>query len=138
MARQIVEAHNIAYLSLDDIAWSAWAVRKPLQESIAELHEFTSCQTGWIVGGCYGDLIEAALSRCTELGFLNPGVEACVANCRKRPWEPDKYASPEEQDKALDELIAWVRAYETRDDVCSLACHRRVYDNFDGPKREYR
>lgn len=136
MARQLVKAHNIAHLSLDDIAWRAWAVRKPLEESVAELREFTSCQSGWVVEGCYGDLIESALSSCTELRFLNPGVEACVANCRKRPWEPDKYASPEEQDKALDELIVWVGTYDTRDDDCSLAYHRRVYEDFDGPKRE--
>ena len=57
--------------------------------------------------------MESALPHCTELKFLDPGVAACVANCRKRPREPDKFPSPEEQDKMLEDLISWVREYET-------------------------
>lgn len=33
----------------------------------------------WVIEGCYGDLILAALPSRTELRFLNPGIEACVA-----------------------------------------------------------
>ncbi len=87
--------------------------------------------------GCYGELVEAALPHCTELRFLNPGVAACVENCRKRPWEPDKFTSPEEQDKMLEDLISWVREYEEREDEYGLARHRAIYDNFEGTKREY-
>ncbi len=36
----------------------------------------------------------------------------------------------------LDFLIGWVRQYETRDDVYSLARHRALFDSFPGPKRE--
>lgn len=87
--------------------------------------------------GSYGDLIEVALPCCTEMHFLNPGVDACVANCAGRPWEPEKYASREDQDRMLDFLIAWVRDYESRSDEYSLARHRAIYDSFDGVKSEH-
>ncbi len=78
-----------------------------------------------------------ALSGASELRFLNPGVDACVANCRARPWGPHKYPSKEEQDARLDFLLDWVREYATRADEYSLAAHRRLYDAFGGTKREY-
>ena len=61
-----------------------------------------------MIEGCYGDLIAAVLPRTTRLVFLNPGVDACIANCRARPWEPHKYASKEAQDANLAMLIGWV------------------------------
>jgi len=87
--------------------------------------------------GCYGDLVEAALPHCTELRFLNPGVETCVEHCNRRPWEPAKFASAEQQQAMLSLLIEWVRNYETRSDEYGLQRHRQIYDQFAGPKREY-
>jgi hypothetical protein len=60
----------------------------------------------------------------------------CERHCRARPWEPHKYASQEEQGRNLAMLLAWVRGYATRDDACSLASHRRLFDGFTGAKRE--
>ena len=88
--------------------------------------------------GCYGDLVEAALPHCTELRFLNPGVETCVAHCLDRPWEPSKFPSAEEQNAMLQTLVAWVREYETRNDEYGLKRHRFIYDHFGGIKREYK
>jgi hypothetical protein len=76
------------------------------------------------------------LVRCTRLVFLNPGVDACVANARLRPWEPHKYASKAEQDASLDFLIGWIGEYATRGDEFSLAAHRAVFDEFTGEKIE--
>ena len=66
------------------------------------LHAFMQSNEQWIVEGCYGDLILAALPYCTELRFLNPGIEVCVAHCHRRPWEPEKLSLPEAQDEKLD------------------------------------
>lgn len=137
MARQAARELGIPHLDLDQITWAAVAVRRPLPESLALLGAFMDAHPAWVIEGCYGGLIEAALPRCTELRFLNPGVDACVANCRRRPWEPEKYASPEAQDQMLDALIAWVREYETRDDEYSLARHRALFASFQGEKREF-
>jgi adenylate kinase family enzyme len=137
MARRLIGDAPIPRLSLDEIAWNEGPVRKPLDESLAALASFIRANDRWIIEGCYGDLVPAALPHCTELRFLNPGVEACVANCLSRPWEPEKFSTRAEQDAMLDELVRWVRRYETRDDEYGLRCHRRIFDAFEGRKREY-
>ena len=93
-------------------------------------------QDGWVIEGCYADLLEASLPRCTRVLFLNPGIEACIANARVRPWEPHKYPSKEAQDANLEMLIGWIGEYETRTDAFSLAAHRALFDGFAGEKIE--
>jgi adenylate kinase family enzyme len=137
MARRIIANASIPRLSLDQIAWEEGPKRRPLDVSLRMLHDFIQSHERWIIEGCYSDLIEAALPFCTELRFLNPGIEVCVAHCYRRPWEPEKYSSPEDQAAALAQLIQWVREYEIRDDACGLKRHREVFDRFAGQKREY-
>ena len=118
MARRIIGDEPIPRLSLDEIAWDDGPnqdkieqryVRKPLEVSLRMLHAFIQSNEQWIVEGCYGDLIQAALPSCTELRFLNPGIGVCVAHCHRRPWEPEKYSSPEDQAAMLTQLVQWVR-----------------------------
>lgn len=137
MARKVAGDFGIPHLCLDQIAWGPSATRRPLNESVADLHAFMAMQASWVIEGCYGDLVEAALPLCTELRFLNPGIEGCVANCRNRPWEPSYCSSPEEQQRLLGPLIEFVRQYETRTDEYSLARHRAIFDSFAGRKEEY-
>jgi len=140
MARRLIgiAGRDIPRLSLDEIAWDEGTQRKPLDQSLALLRHFIERHEHWIIEGCYSDLIEAALPHCTELRFLNPGVEVCVAHCRARPWEPEKFESPEAQRQMFDGLLAWVCDYETREDEYGLQRHRAIFDGFHGPKREYR
>ncbi|HVS36981.1 MAG TPA: hypothetical protein VMS17_15580 [Gemmataceae bacterium] len=137
MAREAAAALGLSRLCLDQIAWGPPGVRQPIAQSLAALAAFVAENPTWVIEGCYGDLVEAALPHCTELRFLNPGVEACVANCRKRPWDPEYCASPEDQARYLEPLIAWVREYGTRQDEYSLARHRALFAGFAGTKREY-
>ena len=137
MAREVARELGVEPLDLDLIAWDAPGERRAPAASVAMLEAYFAAHDAWVVEGCYGDLVEAALPYCTELRFLNPGVEGCVANCRARPWEPEKYASPEEQDRRLAFLLDWVRQYDTRTDEYSLARHRAIFDGFAGAKREY-
>jgi hypothetical protein len=67
---------------------------------------------------------------------LNPGLEACLANCRSRPWEPHKYASKEDQDANLQFLLSWVEEYYVRAGPMSLAAHRECFASYAGLKRE--
>lgn len=140
MARRLVAAAGVevARLSLDEIAWGDGVERRPLRESQELLRRFIRSHEHWIVEGCYSELVERALPHCTELRFLNPGVEVCVRHCLERPWEPEKFPSPEAQRAMLEPLIAWVRAYESREDEYGLARHRALYEGHPGPKREYR
>jgi hypothetical protein len=82
-------------------------------------------------------LLTLALSLCTLLIFLNPGVDACIRNARSRPWEPHKYPSKAAQDANLEMLIRWIREYESRTDALSRAAHRGLYDGFDRDKIEF-
>lgn len=137
LARRLIAERAAALLALDQIAW-ANTRRKAFEESLHDLRRFLLRHELWIIEGCYGDLIEAALPYCTELIFLNPGVDACIANCRNRPWEPEKFGSPGAQRQMLEQLIEWVRQYDTREDEYGLKRHRRIFESFAGTKREYR
>jgi len=112
-------------------------VRRVVARSRAEIEKFTAANDGWVIEGAYADLLSLLLDECSELVFLNPGVEACIANCRARPWEPHKYADQESQEGNLAFLIGWVRDYATRDDEYSLRSHRWLFDRFNGVKREF-
>ncbi len=138
LARALAATGQVPHLDLDTLAWEPTSppTRRPLSASIAAITGFMDAHDTWVVEGCYADLLAAAADRCTRLVFLNPGVEACSANCRARPWEPHKYPSPEAQDQNLGMLLAWVRDYETRGDECSLQAHRRLFDRFAGEKLE--
>ena len=137
MARRLIGSRSIPRLSLDEIAWNEGTERKPMAESLSELRRFIDSNEQWIIEGCYSDLVEVALPYCTELRFLNPGVDVCVEHCKRRPWEPEKFSSAEEQQAMLDQLIQWVREYEARDDEYGLKQHRNLFNEFTGPKIEY-
>lgn len=137
MARELTRSKEVPCLSMDRITWDPGAQRRPFEQSLGELRDFMGRRSSWVVEGCYGSLIEAALPFCTELRFLNPGVEVCVQRCLERAWEPEKFSSPEEQRTMLESLISWVREYERRTDEFGLRFHRRLFEEFDGPKKEY-
>lgn len=125
-----------AVLSMDAVAWGEGTQRMPLADALRALDAFRAQHPSWIIEGCYADIAEPLLPHCTELIFLNPGIDACVAHCRARPWEPDKFASPDAQRAHVEALVAWVRDYERRDDEFGLRRHRALFDAFTGPKQE--
>jgi len=137
LAQKLIAQQPAARLSLDEVAFLNGPERRPVQDSIAAVKRFIAANESWIIEGCYADIIEPVLAECEELIFLNPGVEACIAHCRARPWEPEKFGSREQQDANLENLIEWVRTYETRDDEYGLRRHRALYESFDGKKREF-
>lgn len=138
LARRLAAEHGLTHLDLDAIVWEPGtvAVQRHADEIIASLHAFLSEHARWVIEGCYGELVEAASRQCTELVFLNPGLEACLAHNRRRPWEPHKYASKDAQDRMLDTLQAWVTGYYERRDFWSYHAHRQLFDAFTGHKRE--
>lgn len=136
LARKLVAQQAAARLSLDEVAFAGGIERRPLADSIADVRRFIAAHEHWIIEGGYADIIEPLLAECAQLIFLNPGVEACLAHCRPRPWEPEKFGSSAEQDRNLANLLEWVRAYETRDDEYGLRRHRALFDGFGGRKLE--
>lgn len=136
LSKRLIAKQPAARLSLDEVAFHNGAQRRPIQDSIADVRLFIAHNESWIIEGCYADIIEPIMCECDELIFLNPGVEICIAHCRARPWEPEKFSSKEEQDENLENLIEWVAAYDTRSDEYGLRRHRALYEAFKGKKRE--
>ena len=138
-AKALASEHGIPHLDLDTIVWEPGqvAVQRPLDAILTSLEEYLAANDTWVIEGCYGELVAAAAARCTQLEFLNPGLEACLANNRRRPWEPDKYKSLDEQNAMLDTLQEWVTSYYTRDDAWSYKAHRELFDAHAGAKTEY-
>ena len=136
LARQLAEVHSLPTLDLDSIAWEPGkvAVARDADVAASDLRGFCDAHEHWVVEGCYGNLTRVALERAPVLLFLEPGVEACLANCRNRPWEPHKYASREEQDQKLEFLLAWVAEYYSRTGSLSLSDHQALFDAYAGRK----
>lgn len=137
LARALVGDAHVPRLSLDEVAFSEGSERRPLDESVRDVLDFIGGEESWIVEGCYAEIIEPVLEHCETLVFLNPGVSACIEHCRRRPWEPEKFASESEQQENLENLIAWVSEYEERGDEFGLRWHRRIFDSFPGRKFEF-
>ncbi|HBI68820.1 MAG TPA: shikimate kinase [Massilia sp.] len=137
-AQALAAQHGLAHLDLDTIVWEPGLIAVPRapEQVRAELLAFVEGSESWVAEGCYGDLVEAALPFCSELVFMNPGLEVCLENNRRRPWEPHKYASMEAQQSKLSFLLEWVAGYYTRDDAMSYARHRQIVDGFSGNKTE--
>lgn len=139
LAKALASRHQAPHLDLDLIAWKTDqpGVRAEPEESRLQLLRFIEGADDWVIEGCYAGLLAEAAAYCTEMIFLNPGVEQCVENCRARPWESHKYPSREAQDANLQMLLEWVREYETREDEFSLREHRELFDAHEGKKIEY-
>jgi len=139
VARQLATLHALPILDLDTIYWDPVEVTKerPAAERVAAQEKFLAAHDGWIVEGCYADLIGDALRLRPTLIFLNPPLEVCLAHARRRPHEPHKFATKADQDKLLGPLLAWIAGYYQRDGAMSLQAHRALFDAYDGPKREF-
>ena len=139
LAKTYVNDYGLSHLDLDDLAWldTYPPKRKPLKDSTKQINDFLNSNQGWVIEGCYSDLLDLVKDKATDMIFLNPGVETCINNCKSRPWEPHKYTSAEEQDKNLEMLLQWVSDYSIRDDEFSLNSHNALFDLFEGNKIEY-
>jgi len=111
--------------------------RKPINEAKVEIDAFLNSNSQWVVEGCYSDLLEIVIPEASEIIFLNLPVETCIANAKRRPWEPHKYESKEAQDSNLQMLISWIAQYPDRDDTFSMSSHMALYDGYEGEKTMY-
>ena len=139
LARALSAAEGLAHLDLDTLAWQPTTPpqRKPVEESAKDIAAFIRSNKGWVIEGCYTDLLELALPAANEMTFLNLPVDACIANAKARPWEPHKYKSKEAQDANLEMLTHWIAQYAERNDTFSKAAHTNLYNQYTGKKQMY-
>ena len=136
LAKKLCISEKLFHLDLDTLAWlpTVPPERKPLAESESEISDFINSNTGWVIEGCYSDLLEMAIPSSNELIFMNIPVELCVENARNRPWELHKYESKEAQDSNLNMLIEWISLYSERTDVFSKSTHTTLYEKYPRKK----
>lgn len=108
--------------------------RSPISEAKSVIEEFIDSNQGWVIEGCYTDLLEVAAPFANEMIFMNLSIDQCIENALNRPWEPHKYQTKEEQDNNLGMLIEWISQYRERADVFSYQSHFRLYEEFKGKK----
>jgi len=136
LARRLCESAGRAHLDLDTLAWLPGnpPTRRPVAESGQEIESWIRRSRHWVIEGCYSDLLEIALRHADELVFLDLPVQACIANARRRPWEPHKYESKAAQDANLAMLIEWIAQYPERTDTFSRVAHQALCEAFPGTK----
>ena len=76
MARRIIGDKPIPSLSLDQIAWDQGPKRKPLEVSVRLLRDFIQNNEEWVLKGCYGDLVEAALLQVVGPAAITAAIAA--------------------------------------------------------------
>ena len=138
LAKKLCSEDGLSHLDLDLLAWMPTVppVRKRLAESKTEIENFINSNNGgWVIEGCYSDLLEMTLPSSNEIIFMNLPVELCIENARNRPWEPHKYESKEAQDNNLSMLIDWISQYSARTDTFSRISHMSLYKGYSGQKR---
>lgn len=139
-AQRLQASEGLAHLDLDTLAWEDESPprRRSLSKSRDDIDAFIAANPAWVIEGCYADLLEFAISRATDMVWLNPATETCIAHAKSRPWEPHKYPSKAAQDANLPMLIDWIRAYDSRTDEFSRTAHAKLFQSFPGKKRELR
>jgi len=139
LAKEYTKKYAVAHLDLDILAWQDTnpPARAPLSESSSKINHFISNNENWVIEGCYADLLSFAVEHASNLIFLNPSIETCIANCNNRPWEPHKYKTEALQKHNLTILLEWIKQYPIREDEFSLQSHQAIFDSFTGSKVEY-
>lgn len=137
LAKKLCAAEDLSHLDLDSLAWQPTVPpeRKPVEQCASEVFRFIDSNDGWVIEGCYSDLLELALPFSNKMIFMNLSVKACIENAKGRPWEPHKYKSKQAQDNNLDMLIDWISQYADRTDSLSQLAHNRLYEKYPGEKR---
>jgi adenylate kinase family enzyme len=137
LAHRLSAQSSVEVLDLDTVVWEPEqiAVMRPPESAMKDVRSFCKSRDSWIVEGCYENLIKESLAWEPDLWFMDPGLEACLSNCRSRPWEAHKFGSKAEQDEKLSFLLEWVADYYTRDGDMSLSAHIKLYEEYTGPKR---
>ncbi|WP_166423434.1 shikimate kinase [Paraglaciecola sp. 20A4] len=137
LAQRIGKKFNIGHLDLDTVAWLPTEIpeRATISDSMYNVNAFIDTQQGWVIEGCYADLLENIIGQANLLIFTDLPVEACIENARHRSWEPHKYPSEEAQNANLSMLVDWIIHYYTRTDTFSYAAHNMLFNEYQGTKK---
>ncbi len=85
LAIKLVNDEGLPHLDLDTIAWlpTASPERESLENSLVKIDQFTTLKNGWVIEGCYSDLLQLVSPMANEAVFLNLAIEQCVLTMQK-------------------------------------------------------
>lgn len=77
LAKQLSAKEGLAHLDLDVLAWLPVSPpeRMAIEESKLKIDAFISAHKGWVVEGCYTDLLELLAHDASEIIFMDPSVK---------------------------------------------------------------
>lgn len=138
LAKRLSTLNASRLLELDIVYWESGKIaeQRAMKEIKSDIEAFISIDNNWVIEGCYSELIRGIMDQLDILIFMNPGVDKCIENSLKRPWEPEKYKSKEEQNSKLDYLVDWIKGYYTRNEGICLKADQALFDDFQGIKVE--
>lgn len=137
LSRALCAGSDAAHFDLDGVAWgdaSPVPQRRPVEDSLEIVRDFIGGHERWVIEGCYADLLAAIAPLANIAIYLDLSVGQCIENARKRPFEPEKYATRQAQDENLAMLVQWISDYPVRKDELSQSAHEALYSAFGGVK----
>jgi adenylate kinase family enzyme len=72
LAKKLAKQYQLAHLDLDTLAWLPTISppqRQKFTVSVAEINDFISQHSAWVIEGCYSDLLAHTLGQCSEVIF---------------------------------------------------------------------
>jgi adenylate kinase family enzyme len=140
LAMRLAQTHGLAHLDLDLLAWlpDVPPARDPAGGGRVAAWCAETPAPGWVVEGCYEDLVTATFPWRPHLIWLDPGEAACLAHCRQRPFEAHKHSNPAEQEARLAFLLTWVSDHYQNSGPMSRLAHQTCFEAYDGPKSHLR
>ena len=130
LARRIAAVRGHSPVHLDGYYFEPDRINVPRDPQVCRqlLDGATPVDGRWVAEGVYGQLADHLLARAHLLIWLCFPTDLCLQRNRDRPWEADKFASPEEQRRHEPALLKWVADYDHRQDDCSRFFHQQLMD----------
>jgi len=82
LAQRLAKTQRLPVLDLDMVAWEPGEIAREREPGAAasDVHRFCGAADGWVVEGCYTNLVGLAPEYEPHLLFLDPGLDRCLAN----------------------------------------------------------
>ena len=128
-ARALRDKTGLPLYHLDMMYWNADKTTVPKEIFRARLAELLT-EDAWIIDGNYGSTMEARMSACDTVVFLDYDPSVCLAGIRERQGKP-RADMPWIETEDDEEFLTFVREYneKSRPDVLKLLekyCEKQI------------
>lgn len=125
--------HNLIHI--DQLFWEPGGYNRQRPKDLVHQEVINlSNAPSWIMEGVFGELTSLALPRARSLIFLDKSWDECSSNLRNRGSESLNQIDPVKAESNFEELFIWAEAYWNRTNQNSFTGHKRMFEEFTGPK----